>query len=97
MTVSPFKENKLILRRNDAILMLIGGNGDREVLSRDSKERSSKRSVKSVKEKDSGKENVDAEKREKKILHRIEKIERTEKVEAQERVLLIFFNAKNNK
>ncbi|KAK1134010.1 hypothetical protein K0M31_011795 [Melipona bicolor] len=62
-----------------------GGNGDREALSRDSKERSSKRSVKSVKEKDSGKENVDAEKREKKILHRIEKIERTEKVEAQEK------------
>ena len=94
--MSPCKENKLILR-NDAVLMLIGGNGDREALSRDSKERSSKRSVKSVKEKDSGKENIDAETREKKILHRIEKIERTEKVEAQEKVLLIFFNIKNNK
>ncbi|CAL7947637.1 unnamed protein product [Xylocopa violacea] len=62
-----------------------GGNGDREGLSRDSKERSSKRSVKSVKEKDGGKENVEAEKREKKALHRLEKIERTEKVEVQEK------------
>lgn len=56
-------------------------------MSRDSKERSSKRSVKSVKEKDGCKENVDTEKREKKVLHRIEKIERTEKVEVQEKVL----------
>ncbi|XP_017788799.1 PREDICTED: uncharacterized protein LOC108571301 [Habropoda laboriosa] len=62
-----------------------GGNGDREGLSRDSKERSSRRSVKSVKEKDGGKENVDGEKREKKVPHRIEKIERTEKVEVQEK------------
>ncbi|OAD62765.1 hypothetical protein WN48_07222 [Eufriesea mexicana] len=62
-----------------------GGNGDREGLSRDSKERSSKRSVKSVKEKDGGKENVDTEKREKKVLQRIEKIERTEKVEVQDK------------
>lgn len=61
-----------------------GENGDREGLSRDSKERSSKKSVKSVKEKDVGKENVHAEKREKKIQHRTEKIERTEK-EAQEK------------
>lgn len=44
--------------------------------------------MKSVKEKDGGKENLDTEKREKKILHRIEKIERTEKVELQEKVLL---------
>ncbi|XP_016911277.1 uncharacterized protein LOC107997302 isoform X1 [Apis cerana] len=62
-----------------------GGNGDREGLSRDGKERSSKRSVKSVKEKDNGKENVETEKREKKVLHRIEKIEKTEKVEVQEK------------
>ncbi|CAK9812456.1 hypothetical protein ANTQUA_LOCUS7275 [Anthophora quadrimaculata] len=62
-----------------------GGNGDREVLSRDTKERSSKRSVKSVKDKDGGKENVDTEKREKKVPHRIEKIEKTEKVEVQEK------------
>ncbi|XP_017880624.1 uncharacterized protein LOC108625273 isoform X2 [Ceratina calcarata] len=61
-----------------------GENGDREGLSRDSKERSSKKSVKSVKEKDVGKENVHAEKREKKILHRTDKIERTEK-EIQEK------------
>lgn len=40
-----------------------------------------------MKEKDGCKENVDTEKREKKVLHRIEKIERTEKVEVQEKVL----------
>lgn len=38
-----------------------------------------------MKEKDNGKENVETEKREKKVLHRIEKIERTEKVEVQEK------------
>ncbi|XP_078044622.1 uncharacterized protein LOC144474041 isoform X1 [Augochlora pura] len=64
-----------------------GGNGDRETLSRDAKERSSKRSVKSEKEKIAGKESLDGEKREKKILHRIEKIERTEKVEVQEKAV----------
>lgn len=40
-----------------------------------------------MKEKDAGKENLDAEKREKKILHRIEKIERTEKVEVRWKIL----------
>lgn len=62
-----------------------GVNGDRDTLSRGGKERSSRRSIKSVKEKDAaGKENIESkesvEKREKKILHRLEKIERTEKV-----------------
>lgn len=61
-------------------------NGDQDTLSRSGKERSSKRSVKSVKEKDVGKENIenkdDAGKREK-ILHRLEKIERAEKVIAR--------------
>ncbi|XP_015434281.1 PREDICTED: uncharacterized protein LOC107190071 isoform X1 [Dufourea novaeangliae] len=65
-----------------------GANGDRESLSRNTKERSSRRSVKSVKEKVNGKENLDGgEKREKKIVHRMEKIERTEKVEAQEKAV----------
>lgn len=41
-----------------------------------------------MKEKDNGKENVETEKREKKVLHRIEKIERTEKVEVQEKVYI---------
>lgn len=40
-----------------------------------------------MKEKDGCKENLDVEKREKKILHRVEKIERTEKVRFREKVL----------
>ena len=61
-----------------------GPNCGRDNLSRDGKERSSRRSVKSVKEKDGCKENLDVEKREKKILHRVEKIERTEKAISKE-------------
>ncbi|XP_031844519.1 uncharacterized protein LOC116432172 isoform X3 [Nomia melanderi] len=63
-----------------------GANGDRESLSRDTKERSSKRSVKSVKEKVAGKENLEGEKREKKSLQRVEKIEK-EKAEVQEKTI----------
>lgn len=45
-----------------------------------------------MKEKDGGKENVETEKREKKVLHRIEKIERTEKIEVQEKVYIYFIS-----
>ncbi|KAH0955872.1 hypothetical protein HN011_006409 [Eciton burchellii] len=68
-----------------------GVNGNRDTLSRGGKERSSRRSVKSVKEKDAaGKENIESkesvEKREKKIMHRLEKIERTEKIISKEMI-----------
>lgn len=62
---------------------LKGTNNDRDAFSRGSK-RSSRRSVKSIKDKDvASKENIEnkesIEKREK-ILHRLQKIERIEKV-----------------
>ncbi|XP_014602975.1 PREDICTED: uncharacterized protein LOC106786285 [Polistes canadensis] len=65
-----------------------GTNVHRDTLSHDSREVSSRRSIKSEKEKDAGKENVvGQEKREKKILHRIEKIDKMEKSISKETII----------
>ncbi|XP_043676952.1 uncharacterized protein LOC122633283 isoform X3 [Vespula pensylvanica] len=65
-----------------------GTNVHRDTLSHDSREVSSRRSIKSDKEKDAAKENVvGQEKREKKILHRIEKIDKMEKSISKETII----------
>ncbi|KAI4502971.1 hypothetical protein M0802_002015, partial [Mischocyttarus mexicanus] len=66
-----------------------GTNVHRDTLSHDSREVSSRRSIKSEKEKDAGKENnvVGQEKREKKIPHRIEKNDKMEKSISKETII----------
>ncbi|XP_047362025.1 uncharacterized protein LOC124953955 isoform X2 [Vespa velutina] len=65
-----------------------GTNVHRDTLSHESREVSSRRSIKSDKEKDAAKENiVGQEKREKKILQRIEKIEKMEKSISKETII----------
>ncbi|XP_024941462.1 uncharacterized protein LOC107268372 isoform X2 [Cephus cinctus] len=64
-------------------------NTDREVLSREGKDRSSKRSVKSVKnvkEKEKGKENIDRFVKQDRQLQKVEKIDRIEKPIDKERL-----------
>ncbi|KAF7390108.1 hypothetical protein HZH68_011965 [Vespula germanica] len=73
---------------NHSVSNTTGANVHRDTLSHDSREVSSRRSIKSDKEKDAAKENVvGQEKREKKILHRIEKIDKMEKSISKETII----------